>query len=183
MLRAKYGEDYFKGQAAPEHTQEEAFAMYEAGVAAAATQGKRVVLVDGQPRDTEQVRRVFDRILKERENGLCHVFVFVDASEETRRARATETRTGASLELAKQRLTNDYRNAYVTMMPILQEYPCRVAMLSTENSASSSMQFVNYDRLIDYLLYWKSRTGCACCYGVRGTNYWPRTKKHTITML
>lgn len=115
MLRAKYGEDYFKGQAAPEHTQAEAWSMYLDGVKELAARKKRVILVDGQPRDITQARQIV---------GLWRSphraeFVLIHADHEVRAARARAGRSGASLTLAVQRLDNDYRNCYVVMTELL----------------------------------------------------------------
>lgn len=55
MMRAKYPPDYFKGQGAPQHTQTEAWKMMTDGIAAHADAGRKVVLIDGQPRNWEQM--------------------------------------------------------------------------------------------------------------------------------
>lgn len=117
MLRAKYGEAYFKGQAAPEHTQDEAWQLYLGGVRDQINQGKRIVLVDGQPRDVRQARAVLQR--PHGQDVRCD-FLMVHASEEVRERRARETRTGDSLELALQRMRNDYRNCYVAWIELLR---------------------------------------------------------------
>lgn len=114
MLRAKYGEAYFKGQAAPQHTQGEAWQMYQDGVKAKIAEGKKIILVDGQPRDIQQARDIV---------GLWHaphraVYLLIHASEEVRAQRAVASRTGDNLELAKARLKNDYENCYKVMVEL-----------------------------------------------------------------
>lgn len=116
MLRAKYGEAYFKGQAAPTHTQGEAWQMYQDGVQAMIAAKKRLILVDGQPRDIQQARDIV---------GLWHAphraeFLLIHADHEVREARARATRKGDNLELAVARLSNDYRNCYVVMTELLK---------------------------------------------------------------
>lgn len=51
-LRKKYGEDYFKGQAAPEHTEREAWTIMLDGIHD--NLHKDFVLIDGQPRSVKQ---------------------------------------------------------------------------------------------------------------------------------
>lgn len=116
MLRAKYGEAFFKGQAAPQHTQGEAWQMYVEGVKEGIALKRRVILVDGQPRDIQQARDIC---------GLWKAphrseFVLIHADHEVREARAAAGRKGDSLELAKARLVNDYRNCYVVMTELLK---------------------------------------------------------------
>lgn len=122
MLRAKYLDpnsphyqpDYFKGQAAPTHTQAEAWSMYQEGVRRCADEGKKIILVDGQPRDTQQARDIIP---------LWHaphrsVYLLIHAAEDVRAERAVRTRSGDSLELAKKRLKNDYENCYNVMVEL-----------------------------------------------------------------
>lgn len=119
MLRAKYLDpksphyqpDFFKGQAAPLHTQGEAWQMYLDGVKALAAQGKRIILVDGQPRDIQQARDIC---------GLWKAphrasFLMIHAAQEVRNERAAATRSGDALSLAIQRMEGDYKNCYVVL--------------------------------------------------------------------
>lgn len=115
MMREKYGEAHFKGQAAPEHTQAEAWSMYEDGIKACIRAKKGLILVDGQPRDVMQARKT---------NGLWRAphrasFILIHARHDVREARARKDRKGDSLELAVKRLDNDYRNCYVVMAELL----------------------------------------------------------------
>jgi len=122
MMRAKYLDpasphyqpDFFKGQAAPLHTQAEAWQMYKDGVQRCVDEGKKIVLVDGQPRDIQQARDIV---------GLWHaphraVYLLIHATEAVRTQRAVASRTGDSLELARARLKNDYENCYNVMVEL-----------------------------------------------------------------
>jgi hypothetical protein len=60
MLRAKYGEAYFKGQAAPDHTEAEAWQLCEDAVRQAVKEEKRYVFIDGQPRRLSQLTKMED---------------------------------------------------------------------------------------------------------------------------
>lgn len=125
MLRAKYGEAYFNGQAAPKHTQGEAWDMYVAGVNALVAQKKQLILVDGQPRDIQQARDV---------EGLWKYphrtdFVLLHADHETRLDRVKERAKTADnptdhLALALQRMHNDYVNFYVVTAELLRQGQC-----------------------------------------------------------
>lgn len=116
MLRAKYGEAYFKGQAAPEHTQAEAWSMYQSGVQDMIARNKRLILVDGQPRDISQARQIIGLW----RNPHRAEFLLIHADHEVREQRARATRQGDNLELAVARLNNDYRNCYVVMTELLK---------------------------------------------------------------
>lgn len=116
MLRAKYGEAYFKGQAAPQHTQDEAWQMYQDGVKANIDAKKRLILVDGQPRDISQARQIVGLW----RNPHRSEFLLIHADHEVREQRARATRQGDNLELAVARLNNDYRNCYVVMTELLK---------------------------------------------------------------
>jgi adenylate kinase family enzyme len=136
MLRAKYLDpksphyqpDFFKGQAAPQHTQAEAWQMYQDGVKRLAAEGKKIILVDGQPRDIQQARDII---------GLWHaphrsIYLLVHASEGVRAERAVASRTGDSLELAKARLKNDYENCYNVMVELTKANEVFRVLDSTE---------------------------------------------------
>jgi len=115
MLRAKYGEDHFKGQAAPEHTQDEAWQMYQDGVRRQIDEGKLLVLVDGQPRELKQATGILE-LWKDH----MVLFILVHARHEVREARARAERDGSNLDLTVQRLNNDYKNCYIVMAELLK---------------------------------------------------------------
>lgn len=119
LLRAKYGDGYFKGQAAPEHTQAEAWALYIEHVEKAIVDGKKIILVDGQPRDISQAVGCVDQ---DWSVDVDRRFVWVDAPEEQRLGRVTERDAGNddALELARDRMTNDYRNCYLVFVELLR---------------------------------------------------------------
>ena len=114
-MREKYPPEHFAGQAAPEHTQAEAWEWYIDGVRQAIRDGVPLVLVDGQPRDIRQARDIATADWRDAVR-----FLMVHAKEESRRQRAVQTRSGDSLELALARLSNDYRNAYVVNAEIMR---------------------------------------------------------------
>lgn len=119
MMRAKYLDpasphyqpDFFKGQAAPLHTQAEAWSMYQEGVNRCIEQGKRMVLVDGQPRDIQQARDVVG-LWKSPHRAS---YLMIHAAQEVRNERAAATRQGDALALALQRMEGDYKNCYVVL--------------------------------------------------------------------
>lgn len=116
LLRAKYGPAYFKGQAAPEHTQDEAWALYRSGIQEHIEKKTRLVFIDGQPRDIKQchgISQLYEENVFNPQNR-C-MFLVVHADETKRIERAKSTRTGDDLELALARITNDYRNSYIAL--------------------------------------------------------------------
>ncbi len=114
-LRAKYGEAYFQGQAAPEKTRVEAISMYRQCISDAIDMGHELIVVDGQPRDVSQAIEMASSWRSHR-----NVFVLVHAEHAIREERARTGRTpGPDLELAVARLSNDYRNNYDVMTQLL----------------------------------------------------------------
>lgn len=117
LLRAKYLDpasphyqpDFFKGQAAPKHTEEEAYRLMADGITAASVAGKRVVLIDGQPRSLGQLRR----ILADYADYPVHVFdVFCDREERERRAVARDGHNPDKLALSMARMDGDVKDVY-----------------------------------------------------------------------
>jgi adenylate kinase family enzyme len=122
LLRAKYGEAYFQGQGALQTTEAEATSMVEEGVRAAHADGKRLVLVDGQPRTKFQL----DWVLAFRDGrSVPHTahFLFLHASRDVRRARV-QARDGANadaLALSLARLDGD--------APIMLDLMCELRLM------------------------------------------------------
>lgn len=123
-----YDPDYFKGQAAPEHTQAEAWNMHLDGVRAGALSGAELILVDGQPRDPEQVDMIQQDMI-----GTIHwlegtevrfevSFLLIHCEHAQRVARLSDRfpdagtdeaqRTGYRLGI--ERLAHDYQSMYRT---------------------------------------------------------------------
>lgn len=117
LLRAKYGEAYFRGQGAPAHTQAEAQSMMEEELRRLLVDND-FILVDGQPRTPDHVPVIIE--LCNRLN-LGFTFVILTASEEKRLERAVASRTGDNLELAKSRLRGDYENEYKVLVTLIDQ--------------------------------------------------------------
>lgn len=117
MLRAKYGEDYFKGQAAPAHTAVEAWNLMLEGVEKHAQDPKvKFVLIDGQPRD-------FDQCAKSLALNYDRVYVNLYASVEVREARANirDANNPSKLALSLARMRGDIPMLYEIMSILLYE--------------------------------------------------------------
>lgn len=139
MLREKYGEDYFRGQAAPEHTQDEAWSMYVNGVKAQVNYGKSLILIDGQPRDQKQAVDAIGRWSR----PMYSSFVMVHADHDTRERRAKTSRVGSSRKLAMKRMMNDYRNCYTVMVQLLAlDVPIRILDTSRQSTEAIAEQIL-----------------------------------------
>lgn len=140
-LRAKYGEGYFQGQAAPEKTRQEAIDMYRELIADAIEQGYEVIVIDGQPRDLEQAQEMIASHKTHRSD-----FWLIHASHDVREQRARAGRApGPDLELAVARLTNDYKNNYIVMTELIS------AGVQIDVIDTGTEEF-NVDRFTDLLL-------------------------------
>lgn len=131
-LRLKYGADYFKGQAAPAHTQEEATSMCQSLIDQYLREQRYLILVDGQPRHMDQVA-LFSEHYNQHPRAAVW-YVWLHASREVRTQRAQASRTGASLDLALSRLDGDIVSMYDVLMHILTLPNKMISLVNTESS-------------------------------------------------
>lgn len=110
-LRAKYPASHFQGQAAPLHTQQEAWDLCcEATRAHLDDPTKRLVLIDGQPRDVAQVDAMF--ALPALFKGVRFVLLHCDPDVQLERARVRFQSDPEGLALATARIENDQKSYY-----------------------------------------------------------------------
>lgn len=112
-LRKMFPPDYFQGQAAPTHTEELAMKLYADFVHE--HEHLPLIIVDGQPRKTSQVEPCL------KVPGSHHFWLF-HAEHSTRelRLRTRDAGDAAKMDLALQRLDNDYRNQYEVMIKLAE---------------------------------------------------------------
>jgi energy-coupling factor transporter ATP-binding protein EcfA2 len=135
ILRAKYPPDYFKGLNNPKHTALEAWEIFEGEWARHCKDGKSVILVDGQPRDQQQL----DAVLTRHELGERQIFLHLWAPNDVRVKRAHE-RDGsdpAKLALSQARLISDEPSNYDILARLLWQ---GVLIVGT-NTASPGYRF------------------------------------------
>lgn len=124
MMREKYPPEHFQGNAAPEHTVAEAWAMMREGIDAHLD--KRYIFIDGQPRDKKQAEDI-TRLWP------AAWFMLLAASHETREARAMQ-RDGddpARMALTRARLDTDYRGLF-DVLQVLITNKARLRVFDTE---------------------------------------------------
>lgn len=133
-----YDPDHFKGQAAPQHTQGEAWSIYVAGVKQAVLEGVPLILVDGQPRDLDQVAGVFDETATMAEVAFLVVEASHNIRQERLRARCGIGEAGEeqiqdleSYNLGVQRLDNDYKNNYRVLVDLNSRGVCPKVLNTT----------------------------------------------------
>jgi predicted GTPase len=129
LMRAKYGEAHFQGQAAPAHTQTEALQMYFDETNRLVSEGKELILIDGQPRDVEQARTMANAWPQHNVQ-----YLLITADHDVREERAKKDREpGPNLDLAIARLINDYKSNYLVMCELIkQNIPITVVDTSEE---------------------------------------------------
>jgi predicted kinase len=110
MMRAKYPPSYFAGQCNPKHTAAEAWQMYVDGIRTGEAEGRRVIVIDGQPRDSDQC----EAIIADRRHHGRRLFLHLWAPPDTllARARARDGDDADKLALTMARLTNDVTPNY-----------------------------------------------------------------------
>lgn len=118
VLRQRYHPDHFKGSAAPEHTQVEAWQIVEDGIKD--NDKCRAIFIDGQPRDKKQLSTVVaDYFI---EGPYTASFIHVWENKNTREERAVKRFEGdpASLKLALDRMHSSTQDS-IKLYEILSE--------------------------------------------------------------
>lgn len=170
-LRAKYLDpkspfykpDFFRGQAAPDHTREEAWSICEEGVRAHAADGKRLVLIDGQPRSIDQVEACVTRLpeFPRKCYLLLHANILTRTARLVKRFSKNERFDEAAAEamnLGLSRLRGDMET-YYTVLAELAKHGQRVNVVSSEDG-------INHDSLLDRLMFTTGDTlGVGGAYG------------------
>lgn len=104
MFRAKYPPEHFQGQAAPAHTQKEAWSMFLEGVAQCVSKDCKVAVIDGQPRNPEQTKWALAM-----PNPMRFVHLWAPPDVREARARNRDKDDPSKLELSLKRLIDDPR--------------------------------------------------------------------------
>jgi hypothetical protein len=133
-MRAKYPPSHFAGQSNPKHTAVEAWQMYLDAVARFEEAGIAIILIDGQPRDTEQC----EAVLADKYHRGHRLFLHLWAPPEilAARAKARDGDDAEKLALSHARLTNDVAPNY--------HLQCRIASAGepvlTRNTCATNWQ-------------------------------------------
>ena len=132
ILRERYSPEHFAGQAGPEHTEQEAWSIFEEEYQRLEAQGCRVILVDGMPRNRSQVHKCLSYF-----NAFTDdLFLLLDAPKDIREHRARESRSGSDLhDLTLPRLTNDMIACYEVIAELVSYCPVTdIVGLDTSNT-------------------------------------------------
>lgn len=127
-LRAKYAPGHFSGQGAPQSTAAEAWSLLVDGVTRA--HDRPFVLVDGQPRDLNQVAGLAQ--FSDSNYNHCFIHLHATAEERWRRAQARDSSNPAALELARSRVTGDMAVLYDVTSRLQVQYKTALHTLNTE---------------------------------------------------
>jgi len=130
MMRAKYPPEHFKGSAAPEHTEVEAWSMFTGEMQRHLDADKKLILADGQPRSYNQVQWAIEL----KDSVIFPVeFVLFDCRKRVREMRLVDRFAGdpESLDLGLQRLTNDMV-LYYTVLAELTGAKVAVEVIRTD---------------------------------------------------
>ncbi len=122
-LRERYPPEHFKGEGAPAHTQEEALDIFRTRMDAFTH--LPIVLVDGQPRNTDQIEAVVNHT-----TAKCHrtpLLLVLHASEEIlfKRADLRDTEDEEATQLAHTRIKGDATFLYpvLTCLSAIHDIP------------------------------------------------------------
>jgi adenylate kinase family enzyme len=147
ILRAKYPPDYFDGQAAPAKTDNEAWNIMIEEIKKAHDQGM-TPLVDGQPRNQQQLDWVFEKLSKELFGAECPlgycsaIHLWAPREERVKRAQARDIDPKA-LELSMQRMDGDVFTLYDLWLQIEKsEIETTVLSSSDFNEAAKFISIV-----------------------------------------
>lgn len=150
MMRAKYPPEHFQGQAAPAHTQVEALQMMMDGIKAAEAAGCPMALIDGQPRDMDQLKLILgmrDKYM------IAFLHLWAPLEERERRARERDKDNPAKLELSLARMKNDPPMIYEIFSTVITT-PCVAATRNTSQDGGNVL-----DCLDNVRLYFKRKHG------------------------
>lgn len=146
LMRAKYPPEYFKGSAAPEHTQNEAMQMVVDGIKTLSDK-PRAIFIDGQPRDKKQLSQIVaDYFI---DGPYTSKFIHVWASKEERRERINN------------RFENDYNSKQLSLDRTegptqdginLYEIVSEISISNLPIRHIHSNQFTNYRNLYEDLV-------------------------------
>lgn len=133
-MRRLFPPEYFKGSAAPTHTEGLALELFQNGIGRHRALGKKVILVDGQPRNPSQVTTIvgWTSRLPDCEFRFLHLFAPIE--ERKRRAAKRFKDDPASLALAEARIVGDLPALYEVLSMLHDKYPDRVCTCDTSSS-------------------------------------------------
>lgn len=115
IFRRRYPPKHFQGQMAPSHTKKEALQIYRDEVSNMLDCGMQLIVVDGQPRSTDQVR-VVDQMF-----SFCtRKYLLLHLDHDIRKVRLEDRDGGneGNLELSMHRLERDYRSTYEVIVEL-----------------------------------------------------------------
>lgn len=150
-LRAKYMDpasphyapDYFKGEAAPQHTALEAWTLMVNGIAAAPAD--RLIFVDGQPRDIQQCDEITEKYVLNPAYQVLFYNVYAPRDVRLARARARDTDPDR-LKLSMDRMDGD--------IPKLYEVLCRIASRGHTLITTDSTMRLEYEQQVIFLKWY-----------------------------
>lgn len=148
MLRAKYGEAFFKGQAAPEHTKAESLKLMDEGIKHGLNEGNSLILVDGQPRSDDQLTYIIDNYIKGELADKYNIhFVLLYCEDDVRRKRMEKRDLDEDArKLSEQRFLGDMPQIYKTIYNITKAgYGHKIHVI---NSEFDEVEFGNFHKLI-----------------------------------
>lgn len=117
ILTAKYPLSHFKGQAAPDHTQDEAWEIVQDHVGKAFVSGARLCVVDSFPRKEFQV----DDIMRRWPNDARFVHLYCDEKVRTDRLTFRDKSDPVKWEHTLLRIENEESEVYRVLCSIYSE--------------------------------------------------------------
>ncbi len=135
-MRAMFPPDYFKGQAAPAHTEQLAMELCDDGILDCIRNGKSVVLIDGQPRTVEQANILIGKYtggIDTLKYNCRFIHLFAPTAVCKERLLKRDGADAGSLDLAMARLTGDLPALYEVLSILIDFDSNRVLTFDTSN--------------------------------------------------
>jgi len=139
-LRAKYGADAFKGQAAPDWSASEAHRMMVEGIQRGRDKGHSCVVVDGQPRSDDQTEFVINNYLSGKFSDAFNVVILVLYCTDEVRKQRMEARDvdEDKRKLAEARFQGDMPQIHKLMYQlIVAGFKDNITVLNSEDSLNN----------------------------------------------
>ena len=146
LLRAKYGEAFFNGQAAPEHTESEALKLMDTSISQGIKNRCPIVLIDGQPRSIRQVNYITSKYFDTGKHECNIILLSCIDLVRMERLKKRDT-TPYKLELSLSRFNDDMIHLYnVVYSLVLNHWGGNIIPIDNShcNPLNQFKDFVNF---------------------------------------
>lgn len=154
ILRKKYHPSVFKGKQAPSNMTEEAKKLMVDGIIEGINRNKKLILVDGQPREMPQIEAIFDNFINGKYSNQLYVhFVILHCDDEVRMQRLMKRDKDPSLlELSKKRFKNDVKEIE-KLLDEIKNRDCEDLIVTLDTTENQEQNFDDLYKMLEFHHY------------------------------